>query len=169
MTPIPTRSQQALADAVGCSQRAVSHAIRSGRLPQRFVIQRGRHYKIRAARFDEAAQVMASAYRGSQANAEAAFDYVAEKARSEHYEAERARLRYLEQKGELVEEKAVSRAVTDAVTRCRDRLLQSPRQLSAECVGRDAAEIERLFQTAFRAALAELRTEANGVELLVDD
>jgi hypothetical protein len=45
-------------------------------------------------------------------------------------------------------------------------LLQIPRQLSAEAVGLDAVAVEKLFDTAIRDALKELRAEANGVGLL---
>ncbi len=165
----PPRTITDLAAEVGTTRRSVTRAKTLGMLPADMFVQVGKVQKVRPDRFDEAAAILETIVRPrTKPPTDPGFDYVAEKARREHYEAENARLRYLERNRDLLEKKAVTRAFTDAATRTRNRLLAIPRQLSAEAVGLDAGQIESLFTVAVRSALAELRTEVAGVELLGD-
>lgn len=141
-------------------------------LPKDFFCDRGEFRAIRADRLDAAIEIIQSVRSAKVDGANTApepaegFNYGEERARREHYEAEASKLKYLERKGQLVESAEVQRSYSNAVKRTRDRLLQIPRQLSAEAVGLDAVAIEKLFDTAIRDALKELRAEANGVELI---
>lgn len=168
--PPKTTSFASLALELGKSEshtRQLAHSI----LPEQFFVMRGRAKKLLHEHRDEALQILQESSRSKvDADGEASgFKYAEERARREHYEAEYSRLKLLEKRRELLPTKDVQKSYTDAVNRTRTRLLQVPRQLCAELVGRTAGEIEKLLETGIRAALKELQTEVSGVELVTTE
>ena len=162
---------QALGRAIGLEYsrtRTLAHEW----LPPEFFVQAGSMQKLRAQYFDAAVDILTTRRAKIDAMSEngeevpKTYNYAEERARREHFEAENSRLKYLERKRELLEAKAVIQAYTDAARRTSSRMLQIPRQLAAEAVGLDAGKIEKLFETAIREGLKELKTKVNGVELL---
>ena len=141
-------------------------------LPPEFFVQVGSVQKLRLQYFDAAVDILMT--RRAKIDAESengdglaqVYNYAEERARREHFEAENARLKYLERKRELLEAREVVQAYTDAARRTSRRMLQIPRQLAAEAVGLDAGKIEKLFETGIREALKELKTNVNSVELV---
>lgn len=176
MPKLETRTQQELADRVGCTQRAVSHAIRSGRLPRCFVVQRGRTFRLRSDSFAEAVAAMTDIYgfnprsadRQRRVPASASAAFAAARARREFFQAEKARLELERFEATHLPTEAVVTWYTALSARLSEAVLALPGRLAPDLVGLDAGTIAERLDEAVRGALRELRSELEAEPMGID-
>ena len=86
-------------------------------------------------------------------------DYQRARAKKEHFLAERARLDYQREIGELVPIADMRMAVADVVTTFRQALEQLPYRTGPELVGKDLDGIRAVLRQDIRAALSDMERE----------
>lgn len=86
-------------------------------------------------------------------------DYQRARAKKEHFLAERARLDYQREIGELVPIADMKLAVADVVTTFRQALEQLPHRTGPDLVGKDLDGIRAVLRQDIRAALSDMERE----------
>lgn len=86
-------------------------------------------------------------------------DYQRARAKKEHFLAERARLDYQREIGELVPIADMRMAVADVVTTFRQALEQLPYRTGPELVGKDLDGIRAVLRQDIRAALSDMERD----------
>lgn len=86
-------------------------------------------------------------------------DYQRARAKKEHFLAERARLDYQREIGELVPMADMRLAVADVVTTFRQALEQLPYRTGPDLVGKDLDAIRAILRQDIRAALSDMERE----------
>lgn len=86
-------------------------------------------------------------------------DYQRARAKKEHFLAERARVDYLRDIGELVPISDMRAAVADVVTAFRQTLEQLPHRTGPDLIGKDLDGIRATLKQDIRAALSDMERE----------
>lgn len=178
-----TVSAAELADELGVGRSTVQRRIASGVVPEHCLITRGRRRRVLASHRLEALMHLGgrevagpptsiSPPRPPEANDpdEPRFNLQVERARREHYEAERAKLKYQAESRAVLPAKETRRAYTGAFRSITTRILQVPGQVASDLAAEtEAHRIATVLEDHLRAALEELREAAVAGVPLLDD